>query len=62
MMDCLRSLDQYELLKYSHKRSYRFVNDQNLLELPYMELIKAVEQIELNKNVGCLVRSFRKKT
>ena len=44
-MDCLRSLDQYELLKYSHKRSYRFVNDQNLLELPYMELLKAVEQI-----------------
>ena len=40
MMDCLKELDQYDLLKFSHKRHYRWVNDGNLVNAPYMEMIK----------------------
>ena len=40
MLDCLKELDQYDLLKFSHKRHYRWVNDGNLVNAPYMELIK----------------------
>lgn len=40
MMNCLRQLDQYDLLKYSHKRNYRFITDNNLINAPYMEMIK----------------------
>lgn len=40
MLDCLRGLDQYDLLKFSHKRSYRYINDGDFLNEPYMEMIK----------------------
>ena len=63
MMNCLRNLDQYDLLKYSHKegvtqwhiaslmsvtnvrltlekRNYRYINDGDFVNKPYMEMIK----------------------
>ena len=62
-MNCLRNLDQYDLLKYSHKegvtqchmvspmsvtnvrltlekRNYRYINDGDFVNKPYMEMIK----------------------
>ena len=50
MLQCLRQLDQYELLEHSHQREYRFVNDQNLVEKPYIELIK-VKWLSIVKNL-----------
>jgi len=40
MLNCLKDLNQYDLLKFSHKRHYRWVNDGNLVNAPYMEMIK----------------------
>ena len=58
MLDCLAQLEQYDLLKFSHKRSYRFVTDNDLVNEPYMELIKVIlgsrgsQKVMINLELG----------
>ena len=40
MLNCLRDLEKYDLLKYSHQRSWRFTNDGDFINQPYIEMIK----------------------
>ena len=42
MLQCLRGLNQYQLLEHSYQREFRFVNDQDLVERPYIDLIKVI--------------------
>ena len=40
MLNCLRGLEKYDLLKYSHQRSWRFTNDGDFINKPYIGMIK----------------------
>lgn len=49
MLNCLRGLEKYDLLKYSHQRSWRFTNDGDLINQPYIEMIKNAGSITFTK-------------
>lgn len=47
VLDCLKALSQYDLLKFSHKRTYAWVIDGDIIDKPYYDFLLNSKKVPL---------------